>query len=421
MRDGGEGREADADGNEGLPHGRQPGGHPQDRSDEEPGGEPDPTPSGPLARLRRHWLLASAVALALLATATAVPLLLADGDDTPCQKIPSSTRALAKDPAAATRALDPGDDLARFDAVRELLVHEHPCGDGGKVLGEVVDAATRATGIENPHTLAQARSAFAVAAALDDVELPDGMAPGVARMLAQYIVDQHRYTRSDDDSVRPAVPAELARLDDEGWTTYGRFLAPGEAHADFEHTQPYSDVEADLESLIAELAKDPKAFAILYAAERAWLAYYLERLDDKGGDPDYHPKPHKDGFDSPDTYWVDSDLEHMADRVGALMKYRARYARDGTIPDLAAFDATVGRYTRGVYLAHTAQLTTRLPMAGITARPAGRMRGDLMDARHQLLRVVDFWAAARKIPKARADVMRQAIDDRYVRALWLAT
>lgn len=42
-----------------------------------------------------------------------------------------------------------------------------------------------------------------------------------------------------------------------------------------------------------------------------------------------------------------------------------------------------------------------------------------MDARHQLLRVVDFWATARRIPKARAAALRQVIDDRYVRALWL--
>ncbi|MFF8973400.1 hypothetical protein [Streptomyces sp. NPDC014995] len=458
MRDGGEGREAGADGNADLsrddrpeagPQGRhtgqpdgddrqreeQPEGDKQPEGDDrqperqpdggpsgrEPDARPDPASPGPLARLREHWLLSSAVALALLAAATAVPIVLVrSGDDTPCQEIPAATRALAENPAAATRALDPGDDLARFDAVRALLAHEHPCGDGGEVLGEVVDAATRATGAENPHTPAQARSAFAVAAALDDVELPDGMAPGVARMLAQYVVDQNRYLGSDDDAIRPAVPAELTRLDDQGWTRYGRFLAPGEAHADFEHTQPYSDVRADPEQLIAELAKDPEAFAILYSAERAWLAYYLERLDGQGRDPHYHPKPSEHGFETRETYWVDSDLEHMADRVGALMKYRARYARDGTIPDITAFDEAVRRHTRGVYLAHTRQVTTRPPMASIAARyPSGRVRGDLMDARHQLLGVVDAWAAARKVPASRALVMRQSIDDRYVRALWL--
>jgi hypothetical protein len=447
MRDGGEGREAGADGNESVEQGGRPEGGPQ----EPPAGQPEPVrPSGltplsegeaeqtpssgrpdnapdeqpdpvrPFARLRQHWLLSSAVALALLATATVVPIVLAgSGDDTPCQKIPASTRALAKDPAAATRALDPGDDLARFDAVRELLVHEHPCGDGGKVLGEVVDAATRATGVENPHTLAQARSAFAVAAALDDVELPDGMAPGVARMLAQYVVDQNRYLSPDDDAVLPAVPAERAEPDEEGWTSYGRFLAPGEAHADFEHTQPSSHIKADPEHLVAELAKDPEAFAILYDAERAWFAYYLERLDGQGRDPGYHPKPSRDGFETRETFWVDNDLEHMAERIGALMKYRARYARDGTIPDVTAFDEAVLRRTPGVYLAHTSQVTTRPPMATISVRYGGRVRGHLMDARHQLVTTLNAWAAARKIPKARADAMWQVIDDRYVRALWV--
>ncbi|MER5193871.1 hypothetical protein ACWD3J_11095 [Streptomyces sp. NPDC002755] len=412
MGDGGEAREAGADGNEDLEQDAPP----------DPGGPHDPPGERRrlVARLRKHPLLGSAAALALLATATAVPIALAgSGDGTPCRKLPAATRALARNPAAATRALDPGDDLARLDAVRELLVYEHPCGDGAEVLGEIVDAATRATGARNPHTLAQARGAFAVAAALNGVDLPDGMAPGVARMLAQYVVDQNRYTGSDDDASLPAVPAGSAAPDDEGWTTYGRFLAPGEAHADFEHTQPYSDVEADPEQLVAELAKDPEAFAILYSAERAWLAYYLERLDGQGRDPDYRPKPGRDGYETDETYWVDSDLEHMADRVGALMKYRARYARDGTVPDVTAFDAAVRRHTPGVYLAHTTQLTTRPPMAGIAGRYAGRMRGDLMDGRHQLLRVVSIWASARKVPKARADVMRQAIDDRYVRALWL--
>ncbi|WP_159401365.1 hypothetical protein [Streptomyces maremycinicus] len=412
MGDGGQTRQAGADPNE------------------DPGQDAPPGPGGPreprggrwrlVARLRGHPLLGSAVVLVLLAAAGAVPVVLAGSEDAPsCRKLPAATRALAGDPAAATRALDPGDDLARFDAVRELLVYERPCGDGGEVLGRIVDAATRATGVENPHTLAQARSAFAVAAALNGVELPDGMAPGVARMLAQYVVDQNRYTDSDDGAVLPAVPAEQARPDDEGWTTYGRFLAPGEAHADFEHTRPYSDIEADPEELIAELARDPEAFAILYAAERAWLAYYLERLDGQGRDPDYRPEPAGDGYQAPVTYWVDSDLEHMAERVGALMKYRARYARDGTVPDLTAFDAAVRRHTPGVYPAHTAQVTTRPPMAGITARHPARVRGDLMDARHQLLGVVSAWATARKVPEARADAMRQAIDDRYVRALWL--
>ncbi|WP_073491295.1 hypothetical protein [Streptomyces phaeoluteigriseus] len=89
------------------------------------------------------------------------------------------------------------------------------------------------------------------------------MGSAVARMLARYIVDQHRYLGSDDEAVLPAVPAESARPDDEGWTddedwtALGRFLAPGEAHADFEHTQPHTSVRADPEDLLAVLPKGP--------------------------------------------------------------------------------------------------------------------------------------------------------------------
>ncbi|MEV0637896.1 hypothetical protein AB0I77_23740 [Streptomyces sp. NPDC050619] len=385
-------------------------------------GQPDGASVRRFARLRKHWLLTSAVALALLTTATAVPVVLADpGDDTPCREIPASTRALANNPAAATRALDPGDDLSRFDAVRALLVREKPCGDGGAVLGAVVDAATRATADTTPHTLAQARSAYAVAAALDDEELPDGMAPGVARMLAEYVADQNRYLSSDDEAIRPAVPAELAALDVSGWSHYGRFLAPGEAHADFEHSQPYTSVRADPAGLIAELAKDPEAFAILYDAERAYFAYYLERLTRQGGDPDFHPeRDTEDGSSRSATTWPDIDLEHLADRVGALMKYRTGYARNGTIPDLEAFDKAVRRHTRGAYAAAGRPVTSRPPMAAIARRPvSGPVRGDLMDARHQLFTVLDAWTKPREVPRQRAADMRQLIDDRYVRQLWL--
>ncbi|MFI9831541.1 hypothetical protein ACIHIX_28115 [Streptomyces sp. NPDC051913] len=380
-------------------------------------------PERPLARLRRHWLLTSAVALALLTTATAVPIVLADsGDDAPCQEIPASTRALAKDPAAATRALDPGDNLSRYDAVRALLIHENPCGDGGEVLGQVVDAATRATAEGKPHTLAQARAAYAVVAAFDDDAVPGGAAPGVARVLAEYVVDANRFLSPDRDAYSPAVDAAGAAPDDTGWTTYGRFLAPHEAHADFEHTEPYSDVRADPEGLVGELAKDPEAFAILYDAERAYFAHYLERLTREGADPDYHPGKEKDGSPKSATTWADIDLEHLTDRIGSLMKHRARYVRDGTIPDLAAFDRAVRQHTRGAYRAAPRQVSSRPVMGDIAERPvSGPLSGDLTDGRHQLFTVLDAWAKARKVPTQRAAQLRQFIDDRYVRALWLTS
>lgn len=378
-------------------------------------------PVGPLARLRKHWLLTSAVALAVLVTATAVPVVLADsGDDIPCQEIPASTRALAKDPTAATRALDPGDELTLFGAVRDLLVHENPCGDGGEVLGQVVEAATRAPADGKPHTLAQARAAYAVVAAFDDKDVPAGTAPGLARMLAEYIVDANRYLSPDDEAYTPAVDAASAAADDTGWTDYGRFLAPDEAHADFEHVQPYSSVRADPEALMAELAKDPEAFAILYDAQRAYFAYYLERLTRAGTDPGYHPEPDKDGTPGRTDTWVDIDLEHLTDRVGTLMNLRARYAREDTVPDLAAFDKAIRQHTRGAYRAATRQVNTRPPTGDIAERwVSGPVRGDLMDGRHQLFTVLDAWTEARNVPQERAAELRQLIDDRYVRALWM--
>ncbi|MES5824066.1 hypothetical protein [Streptomyces sp. RG80] len=383
----------------------------------------DERPVRSLARLRKHWLLTSAVALALLTTATAVPIVLADsgGGEPPCEEIPASTRALAKDPAAATRALDPGDELTLFGAARDLLVHENPCGDGAEVLGQVVEAATRASAHGKPHTLAQARSAYAVVAAFDDRDVPAGMAPALARMLAEYIVDANRYLSNDDEAYTPAVDATTAAPDDTGWTTYGRFLAPGEAHTDFEHSQPYSSVRANPEALLAELAKDPEAFAILYDAQRAYLAYYLERITRTGTDPDYHPEPDKDGAPESADTWVDIDLAHLADRVGTLMNLRARYAREGEIPDLTAFDKAVRQHTRGAYRAATEQQSSRPPVGDIAEREvSGPVRGDLTDGRHQLFTTLDAWTEARKVPRERAAELRQLIDDQYVRALWMS-
>jgi hypothetical protein len=372
--------------------------------------------------LTRRRLLVSALALALLATGTAVPLVLAaDDDEPPCQKIPATTRALAAQPAAATRALDPGDDMSRMDAVRRTLRYDNPCGDGGKVLGEVVEAATLASGPGTPHTLAQARAAYGVVAALDGAEVPEGMAPGVARMLADYVVDEARYLSHDPDRTAPAVPAEASAPDAQGWTSYGRFLAPGEAHTDFEYEQPYGDAEADPEWLVGELAKDPEAFAVLYDAERAYFAYYLERLTRQGGDPDFRPDPKaRSGYESTATTWPDNDLEDIAERVGNLMKHRTGHAWEGGIDDLAAYDKAVRRHTRGAYRPAARQVMTRPPMAAIAARPvSGPLQGDPMDGRYQLFTVFDAWARERGVPRERAAAMRQIVDDAYVRGLWM--
>jgi hypothetical protein len=374
-------------------------------------------------RLRAHRLLSSAVAVAVVA-AVAVPLVLAGSgaDAEPCTPVSDATRALAGDPAAATKALDPGDSMDRFGGVKRLLAHDGFCGDGARVLGRVVDAGTRASGPGKPHTMAQARSAYAVAAALSGREIPAALAPSVARMLAEYEVDALRddgfQIFGRDDVTGPAVPPADAALDSHGWVWLGRFLSPGEAHATFEYGDRYAEVTADIPDLVAELAKNPEAFAILYDAHRALLAHYLERLTRQGGDPSYRPG---DKYATPTT-WTDNDLQDLADRIGTLMALRSGYAKDGTIQNIAAFDRSVRKHSRGAFRPASHQLTTRPPMGDIADRPtSGPLRGDVMDGRRQMFTVLDAWAKERGVPSERATAMRQLMDDYYVRALWMVS
>ncbi|MFJ6849928.1 hypothetical protein ACIQM3_05200 [Streptomyces sp. NPDC091271] len=379
-------------------------------------------PGGRLRRLRAHRSAVFAAAFLVLAAGVTIPLVLSGSDDSSegaCHRLPASARALADDPGAATEALDPGDDLAGIGAARKLLRHEHVCGDGAQVLGHIVDGATRATGPGRPHTVAQARAAYAVASAVNDIELPEGLAPGMARMVAEYVVDAGRdHSWAWTKARGPAAGPEKARPDADGYAKLGRFLAPGEAHAVFEYADSSVDADPDIEDLVEELSKDPEAFAILYDAERAGLAHYLERLTDDGGDPDFRPPSRPDS--STPTGWPDNDLEAIADRVGTLMKYRAEYARNRTIPDLAAFDRAVRRHTRGTFRPAGKQLDSRPAMGDIADRPvAGPMEGDLTDGRHQLFTVLDDWAKERGVPVRRATAMKQQMDNSYVRALWL--
>lgn len=213
-----------------------------------------------------------------------------------------------------------------------------------------------------------------------------------------------------------------------------RALAPGfthvvvEAHglANGPSTEESSalldDAAARPDRLVGELVRDPEAFAILYDAERAYFAHYLERLTDRGGDPDFRPadgEP-RDAYASTATTWPDNDLQDIAERVGALMKHRAAHTRDGAIPDVAAFDEAVARYTRGAYRAAAREVTGRPPMGDIADRPvSGPMRGEPTDGRHQLLTVLGARAEARNVPEARAAAMRRIVDNAYVRGIWL--
>ncbi|MET9555596.1 hypothetical protein [Streptomyces sp. NPDC006645] len=373
---------------------------------------------GRLRRAGKYQLLALGTAFVVLVAAVAVVVAVTgDEDGEKCHEVPASVRALADDPAAATKALDPGDDLDAISSATRLLAHDEVCGDGARALGRVVDAGTRAAGPGKPHTAAQARSAYAVAAVLSGQEIPAGLAPGVARMLAEYVVDVGRDDGfGGNDATSPVALPNEALPDKNGFTELGRFLAPGEVHTRFEYDD--FDADTDMRSLVAELTEDPEAFAVLYDAERANLAAYLERLTDEGGDPDFRPSS-ADREAGP-TIWPDNDLQDLAGQVGTLMKHRANHTRDGTISDLDAFDRSVRRHTRGTFRPAERQLKTRLPVGDIADRPAaGPVRGDLMDGREQMFTVLDRWAEQRDVPDRRAAAMRQLMDDFYVRGLWL--
>ncbi|MFJ4843278.1 hypothetical protein [Streptomyces sp. NPDC088746] len=377
---------------------------------------------GRLRRFREHRLVLGAAVFVVLAAGVTIPLVLSGSDDSEeaCHQVRASTRALVDDPRAATEALDPGNGLARSGSVRKLLRHDSVCGDGAQVLGRVVDAATGSPAPGRPHTEAQARAAYAVAAAVDGLELPKGLAPGLARMVAEYVVDAGENRGWGGDQLPgPAVSSEEARPNSQGWSRYGSFLATGEAHTVFGYSDGSPEAEADIESLVAELSKDPEAFAILYDAERANLAHHLERFTDSGGNPDFRPPSRPDSL-SKATNGPDRDVQRVADHIGSLMKHRAGYATDGTIPDLAAFDKSVRRHTRGTFRPAEKQLDSRPVMGDIADRPvSGPVEGDLMDGRHQLFSVLDSWAKDRGVPARRAAAMKQLMDDAYVRALWL--
>ncbi|WP_191874851.1 hypothetical protein [Streptomyces filipinensis] len=362
--------------------------------------------------MREHRVLASAVALALLAGAVAVPLVLGGRS---CEELPAATRKLAKTPASATRVLDPHDDMSRYDAVRALLPSGTLCGDGGRALGQVMTAATGADG-RKPHTTAQARVVYAISAVYHEADVPAGAEPGLARVLAGYVVDTTLLSLDDPDAATPAASGADAAPDQAGWSRFGPFLAPGEAHPDFGFDRT-GTLTADPGPLFARLARDPEAFAVLYDAERAYLAHYLERLTRQGTDPDHHPEKEPGERTSPPTLGVDNDLGDIARRIGTLMHVRADGTRDGDIADPDAFDASVRRHTRGAYRAAPDQVTERPSMGAIAGRAvSGPVPGDLMDGRRQMFLAVDAWAEARKAPAGRAAAIRQILDDAYLTA-----
>ncbi|RII19738.1 hypothetical protein DSC45_06980 [Streptomyces sp. YIM 130001] len=349
-------------------------------------------------------------AFALVVAAGVTVPLMADGDGG-CARVPASAKRLGDDPAAATKALDPGDDLARLGAARRLLGHGKVCDDGAEVLGRAVTAAT-VPKPGRPLSPAQARASYAVVQAFTEAGPPDGTAPYVARMLASQPVDTARQGVADirDPDAAVYTAADLAGEGRAG--KVGRFLHPDEAHPIHEYEPPAAPRHVNpLAYLTRQLARDPEAFAILYDAERAHLAHYLERLDDRALLP---------GRTVKGSWQVEWDLKGSAERIADLLRYRYHHAQDGGIEDPAAFDRAVRRQVSGAYAPSATLVKSRPPMADSTRRePSGKPDGDLFDGRHQILPVLDDWARDRGIPRARAESLHRLLDSAYVQGWWL--
>ncbi|MCX4823372.1 hypothetical protein OG883_26520 [Streptomyces sp. NBC_01142] len=366
---------------------------------------------------RRAVAVALPVAVVVAAAAgTAVALAGRQDDEQPCWKVPVATAALADDPAAATKALDPRDDLSRYPVMTELLSEEHlhTCDGQGAILGKVVlNAATGGAG--EPHTLAQARAAYAAASALSEESdpLPAGMSPYVARILADYIIDVQRtwYSRpARNEFFRPAGTYEESRV----WA--GEFPDRRDATAAFSIPNDAENTDVMLERVIGRIAADPEAFAVLYDAYRAYFAYYLERLDSDGAVPARRGEKYNGA-----KHAADHDLGIAARGIGTLMQLRAKAAQDGTIRDAAAFNSAVRKHSRGAFPAASGPVTSTPPMGDIARRAAGGgakpPAATLLDGRHQLFGVLEQWRKDRKVSEGRIADLRVEIDESYVNGM----
>ncbi|WP_030613288.1 hypothetical protein [Streptomyces sclerotialus] len=359
---------------------------------------------------RRGWLGILAVILVLGAAAALVPALTKAGGPS-CQAAPASARELAKDPRAATRALDPGQDLARIGRVKKLLgSQEKPlCGgkDGVEVAGRALVAA--AAGEGRLHTMPMARVAHAavmtVGEEYGETDVPDGLKPYLARILAAYIADAHRDITGTTHKTIPAVLSEEAHYEDmhESGNWAAAYPYPGEAHAVFSRRW---DSQA-LTNVVRALASNPESFAVLYDAERAYLAYYLERLDQDAVQPAVHGKKYA-------PLGTELELKAAGRMIAALMTTRKDLWDRGEPGDLTAFDDAAFKASKGAYRAASHQITTTPAAGTIAARPAvSAHRKYFADGHHQILDLYDRWVDQRHIKPGDAEHYRLVLDEAY--------
>lgn len=132
------------------------------------------------------------------------------------------------------------------------------------------------------------------------------------------------------------MASEEATDEESGYNWADRFPHAGDGHVAFGETPGTEEVR--LTALLARLAVSPRAFAILYDAERARFAYCLERLT-----KDVHEPPGNGRDTRDDARFL---LEDSFTFVASLMTAHGHYARRGDIPDPRAYDRTVLRHAR---------------------------------------------------------------------------
>ncbi|TVL91174.1 hypothetical protein CD790_18005 [Streptomyces sp. SAJ15] len=286
---------------------------------------------------------------------------------------------------------------------------------GVQAAGRALVAAT-ADG-QRPHSRTMARIAHTAVLALGeapDSRMPKGLEPYIARMLAAYIADVHRDfsgSRGDEATGRPAVLSEEAAYGNGSGNWATPYPHPGEAHAVFWYEDHNS--EWPLKEVVGHLATDPEAFAILYDAERAYLAYYLERLGDNAVEPECRDM---------ETCLLGTRLElgYASRLIAALVTARTDAVETGAIPDLDAFDRSVFQHSNGTYRAAAQHVTSHPPAATIARREAyqGRVDG-FLDGWKQLSEIYDRWARTRGIERHHAAPLRFEMRDGYISALRL--
>lgn len=397
----------------------------------EPPGEPGPSGRARGGRLRtrvaRMWdggrrsrlaLLGGVLAVVIVASGVTAGVVSGLGSDEECAAAPESAKALGRDPGRATKALDPGEDGSRLGPLRQLLrpgsaplcTDEGGTGVAGAALLAATTGRTAARQQEAApvHTAPMARVTHAAVTLLGSdrtspPRIPEGLRVPVARMLAAYIGNVQRNISGvlhAEENEPTVVPADDHRA--------SRFSHPREYHLLFGST-----ASVTLNPLVREVAVDPQAFAILYDAERAYFAGYLERLSRSG------LTTKKKGESRLLRATLDAALS--ADLTATLLRARTQHAEAGRIPSLAAYEKAVLRHSRGLYRAAPQLVTSRPPQGRYAQRkPSGSVgRGPraverLLDGRYMLFSTLEAWASAHRIPAPVTTEIRKEIREGYL-------